>query len=191
MSTVNEKTTFGRKKGIRDIPENLRKGYRMAPGQLRFCITVAVVLVLAIFIVMFIAGNNAANNVVINEEALVLQDALRAERIEAEGQKSIHFADSPVYSGTGKRLILTEKVVTSRNYWVTMSPDSEIAEYESVIGEGRFIQVEKIGNYSIWITMATDDEMKQCIEKVPGSGLVQLNNIQNDAWLNRPRAVTG
>ncbi len=185
MSTVNEKTTFGRKKGIRDIPENLRKGYRMAPGQLRFCITVAVVLVLAIFIVMFIAGNNAANNVVINEEALVLQDALRAERIEAEGQKSIHFADSPVYSGTGKRLILTEKVVTSRNYWVTMSPDSEIAEYESVIGEGRFIQVEKIGNYSIWITMATDDEMKQCIEKVPGSGLVQLNNIQNDAWLNR------
>ena len=185
MSTVNEKTTFGRKKGIRDIPENLRKGYRMAPGQLRFCIAVAVVLVLVVFIVMFIAGNNASNNVVINEEALVLQDALRAERIEAEGQKSIHFADSPVYSGTGKRLILTEKVVTSRNYWVTMSPESEIAEYESVIGEGRFIQVEKIGNYSIWITMATDDEMKQCIEKVPGSGLVQLNNIQDNAWLNR------
>ena len=185
MSTINEKTTFGRKKGIRDIPENLRKGYRMAPGQLRFCIAAAVVLVLAVFIAMFIAGNRASSNIIINEEALVLQDALQAERIEAEGQKSIHFADSPVYSGSGKRLILTEKIVTSRNYWVTMSPDSEIAEYESTIGEGRFIPLEKIGNYSIWIVMATDDEMKQCIEKVEGSGLVQLNAIENDAWLNR------
>ena len=70
MSTMNgatPNTTFGRKKGIRDIPENLRKGYRMAPGQLRFCVTAAVVLVLAIFIVMFIAGNRASNGVAINE----------------------------------------------------------------------------------------------------------------------------
>ena len=138
MSTMNgatPNTTFGRKKGIRDIPENLRKGYRMAPGQLRFCVTAAVVLVLAIFIVMFIAGNRASNGVAINEEALVLQDAVRAERIEAEGAKSIRFAESPVYDGNGKRLILTEKVVVSKNYWVTMCPESEIAEYEKAIGK--------------------------------------------------------
>ena len=185
MSTINEKTTFGRKKGIRDIPEILRKGYRMAPGQLRFCVAVAVVLVLAVFIIMSIAGGNANRNVSINEEALVLQDALRAERIEAEGQKSIHFADSPVYDGNGKRLILTEKVVTSRNYWVVMCPDSEINEYESVIGEGRFLPLEKIGNNSIWIVMATDDEMNKCIAAVEGSNLIQLNAIENNDWLNK------
>ena len=186
MSTVNgTKKEFGRKKGIRDIPENLRKGYRMAPGQLRFCVAVSVVLVLAIIIVMLIAGNNASNNVVINEESLVLQDAARAERIEAEGQKSIHFADSPVYDGNGKRLILNERVVTSRNYWVVMCPDSEIAAYESVIGEGRFITLDKIGNNSLWIVMATDDEMNKCIAAVEGSGLVRLDEAGNTAWLNK------
>jgi putative aldouronate transport system permease protein len=185
MSTINEKSTFGRKKGIRDIPENLRKGYRMAPGQLRFCVVVTVVLVLAVFIVMSIAGGNANRNVAINEEALVLLDAVRAERIEAEGQKSIHFADSPVYDGNGKRLILTEKVVTSRNYWVVMCPDSEINAYESVIGTGRFLPLDKIGNNSIWIVMATDDEMNKCIAAVEGSGLVQLNAIENNDWLNK------
>ena len=185
MSTINEKTTFGRKKGIRDIPEILRKGYRMAPGQLRFCVAVAVVLVIAVFIIMSIAGGNANRNVSINEEALVLQDALRAERIEAEGQKSIHFADNPVYDGNGKRLILTEKVVTSRNYWVVMCPDSEINAYESVIGEGRFLPLEKIGNNSIWIVMASDDEMNKCIAAVEGSGLIQLHAIENNDWLNK------
>ena len=188
MSTMNgatPNTTFGRKKGIRDIPENLRKGYRMAPGQLRFCVTAAVVLVLAIFIVMFIAGNRASNGVAINEEALVLQDAVRAERIEAEGAKSIRFAESPVYDGNGKRLILTEKVVVSKNYWVTMCPESEIAEYEKAIGEGRFLALETIGNNSIWITMASDDEIKKCISAVEGSGLVQLNTMENLDWLNR------
>ena len=185
MSGTTPKTTFGRKKGIRDIPENLRKGYRLAPGQLRFCVTVAVILVLAVFIVMFIAGNRASNSVAINEEALVLQDAVRAERIEAEGAKAIHLADTPVYDGNGKRLILTEKVVTSKNYWVTMCPDSEIAEYENAIGENRFVALDKFGDNSIWITMAGDDEIKKCINAVEGSNLVQLNTMENLDWLNR------
>ena len=191
MSTGNEaiqKTTFGRKKGIRDIPEILSKGYRMAPGQLRFCIAAAVVLVTVILIVMFIAGGRASNNVAVNEEAAVLQDAVRAERIEALDAKTIRFAESPVYDGNGKRLILTEKVVTSKSYWVVMCPESEIAEYESVIGEGRFLQLETIGNNSIWITMASDDEIGKCAAAVEGSGLVQLNAMENLDWLNRGTA---
>ena len=52
--------------------------------------------------------------------------------------------ESPVYDGNGKRLILTEKVVVSKNYWVTMCPESEIAEYEKAIGEGRFLALETI-----------------------------------------------
>ena len=170
MSTLNEASKkipyIGRKKGIRDIPETLRKGYRMAPGQLRFCAITAVVLLLAVFIVMTVTGNKADSNVIINEKALVLQDALKAERIEALDAKTIALADSPVYDGNGKRLILTEKVVTSRSYWVTMAPESEIAAYESAIGEGRFVPIEKFENNSIWITMASDDEISKCIAAV-------------------------
>lgn len=189
MSTISgaaQKTPYvGRKKGIRDIPETIRKGYRMAPGQLRFCVIAAVVLILALLVVMIIAGNRAANGVAINEEAQVLQDAVRAERIVAVDGNTIQFAEKPVYDGNGKRLILTEKIVTSKSYWVTMSPESEIAEYEKVIGEGRFIQVDNFGNNSLWITMATEKEMNKCIAAVEGSGLVQLNNMANLDWLNR------
>ena len=189
MSTINEASKkvpyIGRKKGIRDIPETLRKGYRMAPGQLRFCAITAVVLLLAVFIVMTVAGNKADSNVIINEKALVLQDAVKAERIEALDAKTIALADSPVYDGNGKRLILTEKVVTSRSYWVTMAPESEIAAYESVIGEGRFIPIEKFDNNSIWVTMASDDEISKCIAAVDGSGLVPLRDMENLDWLNR------
>ncbi len=186
LSGASQKIQFtGRKKGIRDIPETIRKGYRMAPGQLRFCAITAVVLLLVVFIVMTITGNKADSNVIINEEALVLQDAVKAERIEALDAKTIALAESPVYDGNGKRLILTEKVVTSKNYWLTMAPESEIAAYESVIGEGRFIPIEKFENNSIWITMATDDEMNKCIAAVEGSGLVPLKAMENLDWLNR------
>ena len=186
LSEASQKIQFtGRKKGIRDIPETIKKGYRMAPGQLRFCAITAVVLLLVVFIVMTITGNKAARNVVINEEALVLQDAVKAERIEALDAKTIALAENPVYDGNGKRLILTEKVVTSKNYWVTMAPESEITAYESVIGEGRFIPIEKFENNSIWITMASDDEMNKCIAAVEGSGLVPLKAMENLDWLNR------
>ena len=186
LSEASQKIQFtGRKKGIRDIPETIKKGYRMAPGQLRFCAIAAVVLLVVVFIVMTITGNKAASNVVINEEALVLQDAVKAERIEALDAKTIALAENPVYDGNGKRLILTEKVVTSKNYWVTMAPESEITAYESVIGEGRFIPIEKFENNSIWITMASDDEMNKCIAAVEGSGLVPLKAMENLDWLNR------
>ena len=55
LSEASQKIQFtGRKKGIRDIPETIKKGYRMAPGQLRFCAITAVVLLLVVFIVMTI-----------------------------------------------------------------------------------------------------------------------------------------
>ncbi len=187
MSVItSQKNPFtGRKKGIRDIPETIRKGYRMAPGQLRFCAIMAVILILVLFVVMTIAGNKADRSVAVNEEALVLQDAARAERIQALDAKTIAFAGNPVYDGNGKRLILTEKVVTSRSYWMTMAPASEIAEYEKVIGEGRFAAIESFDNNSIWTVMASDDEIQKCIAAVEGASLVPLNDIRNSEWLNR------
>ena len=188
MSTGNmtaPKETYNRKKGIRDIPENIRKGYRMVPGQLRFCVAAALVLVLIAFAVMLFAGGRAAYDTAITEEALVLQDAARAERVEAVDAKTIRLAETPVYDGNGKRLILLEKILASKNYWVTLCPESEIAAYEAVIGEDRFIALETIGENSIWVTMADDNEISKCAAAVEGCGLVQLNTMENTDWLNR------
>lgn len=186
MSTVNETKNIlkGKKRSIREIPATIRGGIRMTSNQLRFCIISAVVLVLALVLVMTIMGNRADNAVTVNEEASLLQDASRAERILVVDGKKLRFEEG--YSRTeGTRIILNEKITTSKNYWVTFSPDSEIAAYEEVIGEGRFLPLEKIGNNSLWIVMATDDEMKKVSEAAADAAIVPINNIPDSSWLQK------
>ena len=186
MSTVNETKNIlqGKKRSIREIPATIRGGIRMTSNQLRFCIISAVVLVLVLFLVMTIAGNKVSNACIINEEAALLQDASSAERIEVVDGKNIQFTEGSASSG-GKRLILNEKITTSKNYWVTMGTENDIAEYEKVLGEGRFIQLENVGNNSLWIAMATDDEMKKVGETAESAAIVPINNIPDSSWLKK------
>ena len=185
MSTINETNIRGKKRSIRDIPATIKSGTRMTREQLRFCIIVAVVAIAVLFVVMSIAGNRANNNVIINEEAAVLQDATTAERILSVDGRKVAFQEGYAWSGTGKRLILNEKITTSKNYWVTMSTEDEIAEYEKVIGEGRFLQLQNVGNYSLWIMMGTDDELKKINGAVEGAAIVPINNISDSSWLKK------
>ena len=69
MSTINESKNLlnTKKRGIREIPETIRKGVRMTRDQLRFCIIIAVVVIAALFAGMVITGNNADNAVAVNE----------------------------------------------------------------------------------------------------------------------------
>ena len=184
MSTVNETKNIlnGNKRSIRDIPATIKSGTRMTREQLRFCIIAACIIIAALVVLMVIAGNRAEYSVAVNEEAALLQDASGAERILSVDGKKIAFQDGYSYSGNGKRLILNEKITTSKNYWVTMATEDEIAEYEQVIGEGRFIQLEKTGNNSLWIMMGTEDEMKKINQP---SSIVLLNEIQDDSWLQK------
>ena len=186
MSTVNETKNLlkGKKRGIREIPETIRGGIRMTSDQLRFCIIAAVVLIAALFLVMTVAGNRADTAVKVYEEANLLSDAALAERIEVVDGKNIRFAEGITPAG-GKRTILNERITTSKNYWVTMGTEADIAEYEKVLGEGRFLLLEKTGNNSLWIAMATDDEMKKVSAAAENAAIVPINNVPDTAWLKK------
>ena len=60
MSTLSETSrkilAKGNNRGIRDIPGTIRAGFRMNQKQLRFCLIVAVVLLIAAFLLMNAAG---------------------------------------------------------------------------------------------------------------------------------------
>ena len=187
MSTVNgtQKLINAKKRGIREIPETIKSGVRMTREQLRACIIAAVALIVILFLVMTIAGNKADNAVAINEEAALLRDASVAERILSVDGKKIAFEDGYTWTGEGRRIILNEKITTSKNYYVTFSPESEITEYEKVLGEGRFIPLEKVGNNSIWIAMATEDEIKKVNEAAADAAIVPINNIMDSSWLQK------
>ena len=187
MSTnreTNQNSLFiGNKRGIRQIPETIRAGIRMTQPQLRFCMTVTVVLLAVLFVVMTIAGNRANETVLVNEEAELLLDAANAERILAVDGKTIAFQEGYAWSGEGKRIILNERITTSKKYWLTLSPESDIAEYEKILGEGRFIPVEKLGDNSIWAVMATEDEIKK-VNETAGAAIVPLEDTKDSVWLH-------
>ena len=188
MSTnreTNQNSLFiGNKRGIRQIPETIRAGIRMTQPQLRFCMTVTVVLLAVLFVVMTIAGNRANETVLVNEEAELLLDAANAERILAVDGKTIAFQEGYAWSGEGKRIILNERITTSKKYWLTLSPESDIAEYEKILGEGRFIPVEKLGDNSIWAVMATEDEIKK-VNETAGAAIVPLEDTKDSVWLQK------
>lgn len=191
MSTMKEvshkELLKGKKRGIKDIPQTIKAGMRMTQKQQRFCIFTAVAVIVILFAIMTITENKATNTVTINEEAWVLQDASTAERILAVDGKNIAFQEGYTWSGQGTRTILNEKIATSKNYWVTLGTDEEIAKYNAVVGEGRFIPLQTIENNSrsLWVMMGTDDEIKKIKDAVEGAAIVQISNKSDTAWLQQ------
>ena len=89
--TMNKKgeITFNKSgRGIRDIPDTVRRGLRMTDSQRRFALTVSTVLVFILILAIIFASGAANNTVAANEKALALEDVMGAERIEM-GKKTI------------------------------------------------------------------------------------------------------
>ena len=188
LKTAAEILASKNKRGIKDIPETVRSGMRMTKTQLRFCMFVSGVLIAALIVVMLIAGNRATNAVKINEEAASLEEATGAERIEApdvvHNPAVIEFADGITWSGEGQRVILTQRSTESRTYWLTLCTESEIARFEEILGENRFLELEKFENNSLWIVMGQSKEMQKCID-LNISKLVQITEMDGTDWLKQ------
>lgn len=189
LKTAQEILASKNKRGIRAIPETVRSGIRMTKTQLRFCMSVCGILVALLIIVMLIAGNQATNAMKVNEVADLLKDAAGAERIEApdvvHNPAKIQFAEGGSWSGEGIRTIMTERSSMSRNYWLTLSSTDEIAELEKVVGEGRFLEVEKVDDTnSLWIVMAKDEEMQKC-NNLGITKVVQISEMDGTEWLRK------
>ena len=189
LKTAQEILASKNKRGIRDIPQTVREGVRMTKTQLRFCMIVCAVLVIALIVISLIAGNQAVNTVKVNEAVALLEDAAGAERIEApdvvNNPARIQFAEGVTWSGEGTRVIMTERSSMSRNYWLTLSSATEIAALEEITGEGRFLEVEKVDDTrSLWIVMAKDEEMQKC-NNLGVTTLVQIGEMDGTEWLRK------
>ena len=189
LKTAQEILASKNKRGIRDIPQTVRAGVRMTKTQLRFCMIVCAVLVIALIAISLIAGNQAVNTVKVNEAVALLEDAAGAERIEApdvvNNPARIQFAEGVTWSGEGTRVIMTERSSMSRNYWLTLSSATEIAALEEITGEGRFLEVEKVDDTrSLWIVMAKDEEMQKC-NNLGVTTLVQIGEMDGTEWLRK------
>ena len=73
---------MGDTRGIREIPETLRRGARMSPKQRRYSLIAATILILVLVVLIFVSQNNATNILKVNESSEVMKEAMTAERIE-------------------------------------------------------------------------------------------------------------
>ena len=79
---MNQQVLMGDTRGIREIPDTLRRGARMSPKQLRWSLFVASVLVLALLVLLILSQGMATAILKVNESSEVLREAMHAERIE-------------------------------------------------------------------------------------------------------------
>ncbi len=170
---------------IKNIARQVNRGARMSKSQLRFSLTLVGVLLVALVLLLIFIGGKASNAHKLNEEIAVLQDTVDAERVVPGENNVLTFVDGYAYKGEGTRYIQTKQMSTTKNYWVTLKTDSEIAELEGILGEGRFLKVEDLGDRSLWLVMGTEGDIKKCgIEDF--SQLYQKNSL---SWLKGDKAA--
>ena len=93
---VEEPIQFHEEKGIREIADTLRRHVRMSPKQKRTSLIIATVLVLLLIFLVVLSKNNAASVLRRNESAVILQEAMHAERVERDGRRK-----APVCTAAG------------------------------------------------------------------------------------------
>ncbi len=182
--TMNKKgeITFNKSgRGIRDIPDTVRRGLRMTDSQRRFALTVSTVLVFILILAIIFASGAANNTVAANEKALALEDVMGAERIEM-GKKTIELtAEHGTKTIDGKRVIMLQKVGqqkagNAKTYWLTVCTEAEAPEYETALGKDKkLIQLDSRGDLSLWITLAKDSEVEKCKETYANAPFLQLS----------------
>ena len=170
---------------IKNIARKVNSGGRMSPSQLRFSLTLVGVLLVALVFLLIFIGGKASNSHKVTEEVAVLRDVMNAERVVPGEKNALSFVEGYAYKGEGTRFIQTKQMSTTKNYWVTLKTDSEITELEGILGEGRFLKIEDLGDKSLWLVMGTEADIKKC-------GIEDFNQLyhkNSTAWMKGDKAA--
>ena len=170
---------------IKNIARQVNSGGRMSPSQLRFSLTTVGVLLVALVLLLIFIGGKATSSHKLTEEITVLRDVMGAERVVPGEKNALSFVEGYAYKGEGTRFIQTKQMSTTKNYWVTLKTDSEITELEGILGEGRFLKIEDLGDKSLWLVMGTEADIKKC-------GIEDFNQLyhkNSTAWMKGDKAA--
>ena len=186
---ITENTRFRRSSyGVKDIPATLRRGIRMNNTQMRFSLTAATVMVIALILLILFASGRANEITIANERAQILQEATGAERIEM-GKKTIELnQEYGTKTLDGKRVVLLQKVGqqkagNAKSYWVTVCTEADVPAYEAGLGKDKkLILLDSRGDKGFYVTLAKDTEVEKFRKTDENAFFFQLN--QRDGEIN-------
>ncbi len=175
------------KRGLKDLPDTLRRQARMSKRQLRWSLLIAGLALVLLVAVMTIADRKATDPLVAFEGAEVMKDVRGAEYIDIIN-KSTSIALRPSETGepvmlNGRRLILLRRSgVTADDYWFTACTKSDAKNLKKLLentgATTDVILLETEDNTSLYVFKARKTQIEKCQEEFTtryGKNLVFIN----------------
>ncbi len=183
-------------RGLRDIPDTLRRHARMSKTQVRLSLFLAGLLIVLIAAVMLLAQNKANSILAANDDATVLKEAAGAEYIDIiNNGTSLVLREGP--GGEAKRLDDGRRVIIMRrsgldkeDYWFAVFSQDQADECKKIFVSKKInsnlIPLESEGDETLWVFKAKQNDVDGAIlDKLAAAGIdtafVRLNDISGNA----------
>ena len=164
-------------RGMREIPDTLRRGARMSPKQLRRSLIIATVLVLALAALIIIAQSNATAILKTNESSVIMREAINAERIELTNKLQLtdRYGTATV---DGKHLFVLQQVGqqtgsdTDKLYWLVYCTEEEAPSYEKAMKSYKqLIPLDVKDGKGLYVAVSRASELEGTREKLEKQGI--------------------
>lgn len=177
-------------RGIKEIPETLRRHARLSPKQMRISLTIATVVIIVLAALMIIAQTRATDILKNNESAVLLKEAMHAERIELTNKLALtdRYGTDTI---NGKRLFVLQEIGQQNGdegnklYWLIYCDEDEAKEYEQTLKNYKqLILLDQKGEKGLYVAVARASELDGSIEKLAAKGIsahfIALDGLDGD-----------
>ena len=194
------------RRGIRDIPDTIRRGARMNKTQFRFSLIAAAVILFVLIALIVLSKGQAAAILQHNESAVILREAMHAERIELSNKLAITDRYGKATTPDGKHLYVLQEVGqqtgmdTDKLYWLVYCSEEEAPKYEKAMKSYKqLIPLDLKDGKGLYACVSQAGDLSASVEKLAKEGidahfisLDELNGETDLSWMSEEdRKVLG
>ena len=185
---------MGDTRGMRELPDTLRRGVRMSPIQLRWCLIIATVLVLGLAALVLVSQQQATAILKVNESAVVMREAMTAERIELTNklQMTDRYGTATV---DGKHLYVLQEVGqqtgkdSDKLYWLVFCAEDEADEYAAAMKSYKqLIPLAAHDGKGLYVAVSQRNALAETVNKLEQKGIeahfLALDELSGDPDLS-------
>ena len=169
---------MGDTRGIREIPDTLRRGARMSPKQRRYSLIAATILILALVMLLFVSQNNATTILKVNESSEVMKEAMTAERIELTNKLQLTDRYGTAVDENGKHLYVLQEVGqqtgkdSDKLYWLAFCSEEEADEYAAAMKSYKqMIPLNIKDGMGLYVAVSQRNALNDTIDKLAQKGI--------------------
>lgn len=168
---------MGDTRGLKEIPDTLRRGARMSPKQLRYSLFFATVLILVLVVLLVLSQSWATHILKVNESAAVMQEAMTAERVELTNKLQLtdRYGTAEV---NGKHLYVLQEVGqqtgkdSDKLYWLVYCAEDEVDTYASAMKSYKqMIPLDVKGGKGLYVVVSQKNALEETIRKLADKGI--------------------